>query len=63
MGNPYVIAEPCVKVKDKACVPACPVDCIYEMKDGKLTAPGKIKEAAPGTADNQLYIHPDDCIS
>lgn len=26
----YVIAEPCVDVKDKACVPACPVDCIYE---------------------------------
>ena len=26
----YVIAEPCIDVKDKACVPACPVDCIYE---------------------------------
>ena len=26
----YIIAEPCVDVKDKACVPACPVDCIYE---------------------------------
>ena len=26
----YVIAQPCVDVKDKACVPACPVDCIYE---------------------------------
>ena len=24
----YVIAEPCVGTKDKACVPACPVDCI-----------------------------------
>lgn len=24
------IAEPCIGVKDKACVPACPVDCIYE---------------------------------
>ncbi len=28
----YVIAEPCVGVKDKACVPACPVDCIYESE-------------------------------
>ncbi|EIK86590.1 ferredoxin [Gardnerella greenwoodii] len=27
---PYVIAEPCVDVKDKACVDECPVDCIYE---------------------------------
>ncbi len=26
----YVIAEPCVDVKDKACVEECPVDCIYE---------------------------------
>ena len=26
----YVIAEPCVNTKDKACVPACPVDCIHE---------------------------------
>ena len=27
---PYIIAEPCVNVKDKACVEVCPVDCIYE---------------------------------
>ncbi|MFH8737682.1 ferredoxin [Streptomyces sp. NPDC017964] len=26
----YVTAEPCVHVKDKACVEECPVDCIYE---------------------------------
>jgi NAD-dependent dihydropyrimidine dehydrogenase PreA subunit len=26
----YVIAQPCVDVKDKACVEECPVDCIYE---------------------------------
>jgi len=24
----YVIAEPCIGVKDTACVDACPVDCI-----------------------------------
>jgi NAD-dependent dihydropyrimidine dehydrogenase PreA subunit len=28
----YVIAEPCVDVKDKACIEECPVDCIYEGK-------------------------------
>ena len=28
----YVIAQPCVDVKDKACVDECPVDCIYEGK-------------------------------
>jgi len=26
----YVIALPCVDVKDKACIAECPVDCIYE---------------------------------
>lgn len=26
----YVIAQPCVDFKDKACVEECPVDCIYE---------------------------------
>ena len=26
----YVIAQPCVDVKDKACIEECPVDCIYE---------------------------------
>src|SRR6266498_3790771 len=26
----YVIAEPCIDIKDKACVDECPVDCIYE---------------------------------
>lgn len=26
----YVIALPCVDVKDLACVDECPVDCIYE---------------------------------
>ena len=26
----YVIAQPCVDIKDKACIEECPVDCIYE---------------------------------
>ena len=40
---PFVIAKPCVGLKDRSCVDECPVDCIYE-------------------ADDQLLIHPDDCI-
>ena len=28
----YVIAQPCVDLKDRACVDECPVDCIYEGK-------------------------------
>lgn len=27
----YVITEPCIGVKDRACVEACPVACIYEF--------------------------------
>jgi ferredoxin len=30
---PYVIAEPCVGVKDKSCVAVCPVDCIHGTDD------------------------------
>src|ERR1700733_5945009 len=26
----YVIAEPCIDVKDKSCLEECPVNCIYE---------------------------------
>ncbi len=25
----YVIAEPCIGVKDRSCVDVCPVDCIH----------------------------------
>jgi NAD-dependent dihydropyrimidine dehydrogenase PreA subunit len=27
---PFVIAAACIDVKDKTCLQACPVDCIYE---------------------------------
>ncbi|HEU0119286.1 MAG TPA: ferredoxin family protein [Bryobacteraceae bacterium] len=48
---PYVIAEPCIGVKDTACVDACPVDVIHPLRD------------EPGHAEaSQLYIFPDDCI-
>ncbi len=47
----YIICEPCIGVKDKACQEICPVDCIYERKDSK----------ADGYPD-MLFIHPDECI-
>ncbi len=43
----YVIAEPCVDVRDKACVDVCPVDCIY---------------GADSKDDRTLYIQPEECI-
>ena len=43
----FVIAQPCIDVKDKACVDVCPVDCIHPV-DGEDV--------------DQLYIDPQECI-
>ena len=32
----YIIAEPCIDVKDNACVDVCPVDCIHTADDEKM---------------------------
>lgn len=29
----WVIAEPCITVKDRSCVDVCPVDCIYDADE------------------------------
>ena len=47
----YIITEPCINVKDTACVDVCPVDCIHPRKDE-----AEFPEAV------QLYINPDECI-
>ena len=31
----YVITDPCVDVKDQACVEVCPVDCIHADDDDR----------------------------
>ena len=47
----YVIAEPCIDLKDLSCVEVCPVDCIHPT------------ENEPGFAEvNQLFIDPEECI-
>jgi ferredoxin len=46
-----VIAEPCIGVKDTACVEVCPVNCIHPSKDEHEF------QAAP-----QLFIDPEVCI-
>jgi ferredoxin len=38
---PYVIAEPCIGVKDKSCVAVCPVDCIHEGEDQLFIDPSE----------------------
>jgi len=47
----HIIAEPCITVKDTACVAVCPVDCIHPTKDERAYATAK-----------QLYIDPATCI-
>ena len=47
----YVIAQPCIGVKDTACVTICPCDCIHPTAD----------EAGFAAAE-QLYIDPAVCI-
>jgi ferredoxin len=27
----YIVTEPCIGTKDKACVAVCPVDCFYDI--------------------------------
>jgi ferredoxin len=47
----YVIAEPCIGVKDTACITACPVDCIHPTRNGDEF-----------TSVAQLYIDAENCI-
>ena len=47
----YVIAQPCIGVKDTACVAVCPMDCIHPRPD----------EPEYSTA-TQLFIDPAACI-
>jgi len=35
----FVVTEPCVGVKDHACVDVCPVDCFYESQEHLLIHP------------------------
>ncbi len=49
----YVICEPCIDVKDNACVDVCPVECIHPMQHNE---PDEFE------AVNQLFIDPEECI-
>ena len=56
----YIIAEPCVNVRDRACVEVCPVDCIYEVDDDTGVSAHGVQ--APEDKAKILYIHPEECI-
>ena len=48
----YVICEPCIDVKDTACVDVCPVDCIPPTPDNEEFFGEEVL----------LYIDPEECI-
>ena len=47
----FIICEPCIGVRDTACVDACPVDCIHPRGDESKFEPNE-----------RLYIDPEECI-
>ena len=51
----WVIAEPCIDVKDRACLEVCPVDCIYEYDPDQnaFVVPDKDKTGGSG-ADKKV---------
>jgi NAD-dependent dihydropyrimidine dehydrogenase PreA subunit len=74
MALPYVITSACLDVKDRGCVRACPVQCIYELVDGSLIGRDQELESVVNThvahdelqhlyGDRMLYINPDECTS
>ena len=46
-----MVAQPCVGVKDTACVAVCPVDCIHPTRD-----------EADFSTEQMLFIDPDTCV-
>ena len=48
----YLITRLCVDCLDMGCVEVCPVECIYQAKEG-----------APPDWPNMLLIHPTECIN
>jgi len=47
----HVITQPCIGVKDTACVSVCPTDCIHPTKDDH-----------DFETSEMLFIDPDACI-
>lgn len=42
----YIIAEPCIGVKDASCVDVCPVNCIYDGEDQFVIHPDECIDCA-----------------
>jgi Fe-S-cluster-containing hydrogenase component 2 len=77
MAGLAVITEACIDVKDRACVTACPVQCIYELDRARNEL---FSEDEPGSGeierthtpnpdtiaifgDTMLFVNLDECTS
>src|SRR5437773_3324140 len=49
----YIIAEPCIDIKDLSCVDVCPVDCIHEFERILIIDPGECIDCFAG--EEQLF--------
>jgi NAD-dependent dihydropyrimidine dehydrogenase PreA subunit len=49
----YIIAEPCIDIKDLSCVDVCPVDCIHEFERILIIDPEECIDCFAG--DEQLF--------
>ena len=59
----YIIVEPCIGVKDSACVRVCPVDCIYEGDDQYYINPDVCINCGACVAECPVdAIYPDDSV-
>ena len=58
---PYVVTEPCIGKKNRACSEVCPADAFYDNKDKSLN--DKVGRPAPKAGDDgMLFINPNDCL-
>ena len=59
----YIIAEPCVDLKDAACVDVCPVDCIYVAdEDSPNHYDPEVENAPAMTGEMSGWTAPKDVI-
>ncbi|MDR2337293.1 MAG: ferredoxin family protein [Deltaproteobacteria bacterium] len=58
---PYVVTEPCIGKKDRACCEVCPADAFYNNPDKSLNE--KVGRPAPKDDDyGMLFINPNECL-
>ena len=43
----YIIAEPCIDIKDLSCVDVCPVDCIHQADRILVIDPEEVADLYP----------------